>query len=342
MRVLLQGRRQPSEQHSGDSTLVSALERELSALGQDIEVHAQPPEGGLERFDVVQLFNLGRSMLTQTEALAAAASSAGAKIVMTPIWWPLQEFARRLPAVERMAFWAKGNSVLRGLHDRRARSLRTVRRRQAQLLSAVDVVCPSGPAEGDALEAQFGRLPLRPIMLGTDAVPAEEASRSGILCVARIDPHKNQLALIRALNGTRIPLDFVGTEAMFPAYASRCHNIAGPNVRFRGYLPHGSDELKHAYAGARVHALGSFFELPGLTCLDAAASGCAVVGPEAGTLKDHLGTDAWYCRPDEGSIREAVLAAHEVGPPEKLAETMRERFTWRATAKEYLKVYCGD
>ncbi len=106
---------------------------------------------------------------------------------------------------------------------------------------------------------------------------------------------------------------------------------------FSGYVD--DEDLRQAHLRARVHALPSFFELPGLVSLDAAALGAAVVVSRAGTPEDYFGRDAWYCSTDSSSIREAVLAAHEAGPPKRLAERIAEAYPWGGTAERYLGAY---
>jgi glycosyltransferase involved in cell wall biosynthesis len=208
------------------------------------------------------------------------------------------------------------------------------------LLRLANVVCPSGPTEAFVLEQAFGPLPLlAEHRFGTNQERASTSSRNGVICVGRLDPRKNQLNLIRALQGTGIPLQLIGTERVFPKYAEACRAVAGADVQFRGYVA--ESELQDAYARARVHALPSAFELPGLTSLDAAAAGAAVVASVAGTACDYFGRDAWYCNTDVASIRRAVLAAYEEGPPPGLADRIGRDFSWKRTADACVRAYTG-
>ncbi|HMC09318.1 MAG TPA: glycosyltransferase [Actinomycetota bacterium] len=338
MRVLLQGRDRSASRRGGDSTVADRLARELESLGHDVVIASRPPDGGLGRFDVVHAINLDRSVLTETETLARAARAAGARLVVTPLWWPLDRYVRGMPRMQALAFRAKGLGPVRALRDRRRESLRSVRRRQAAVLAASDAVCPTGRSEAFALEDAFGPLRTAVVALATHRRPsAERRPRCGVLCVGRLDPRKNQLALITALRGSGIPLRLIGTGEVFPAYAARCREAAGAGVELSGFVSEA--ELDEAYRSARVHALPSWFELPGLVSLDAAASGAAVVVSRAGTAGEYLGRGAAYCSTDPVSVRSAVMDAYEAGPPEGLAARVASTYTWRATAECYLEAY---
>lgn len=242
--------------------------------------------------------------------------------------------------LDRLTFSLKGLPPLRAIRDRNLRSLRTLHRRQATLLRSATLLTVTGPSEARELAKAFGPLPMTSEPLwGTDAeLPAGSArERSGVLCVAHLDPRKNQLALIKALENTGLHLSLIGTDKVFPQYARTCRDAAGATVEFAGYVP--QDELPELYRGTRVHALPSFFELPGLTTLDATGYGAAVVATTAGTVVDYLGKDAHYCTPDISSIRAAVLRAYEKGAASGAATRIASTFTWRRTAELCLGAY---
>lgn len=339
MRVIIQRRSLSPAGEGGDSTVAKQLYHQLQALGVEVLLQERPTD--VRPGDAVHLTNLDRSVLSETEDFVRAASKAGARIVLTPLWWPLQAYTSTLSVHRRLAFHARGNPIARTLRDRRWRSLRSLHARQRHVLGAVHAVCPSGPTEAFVLQSEFGRLPIveahRFGSEAPDGIESGPTERTGVLCVGRLDPRKNQLNLIRALRDTPIPLDLVGTDRVFPGYAADCRAAAGPNVRFLGYVPRA--ELQRAYGKARVHALPSVFELPGLTSLDAAAAGAAVVVSIAGTPCDYFGRDAWYCDTDVASIRCAVLSAYEEGPPPGLRERIVREFTWQRTATTCLRAY---
>ena len=334
----MQGRGNTGERRGGDSTVEARLSAALEALGHEVVISPTPPRAGAGSFDVVHAINLDRSVLPLTESFARAAIAAGARLVVTPLWWPLKSFIDHLSRRERWAFLAKELPGARVLHERSAAALRSVRQRQAAVLAAAQVVCPSGRAESFALQDAFGPLPTTVVPFGTAVRPApQEGPREGVLCVARLDPRKNQLALIEALRGTGLSLRLVGTEQIFPEYARACRQAAGSDVEFSGFLA--DDEVEHAHRRARVHALPSFFELPGLTSLDAAVAGAVPVVGRGGTAGDYLGQSAFYCGPDRASIRRAVLAAYEAGPDPGLPTRLASEFSWDICGDRYLAAY---
>jgi glycosyltransferase involved in cell wall biosynthesis len=98
--------------------------------------------------------------------------------------------------------------------------------------------------------------------------------------------------------------------------------------------------LLSAMRAAAVHVLPSWFETAGLTSLEAAAAGCAVVSTDRGYAAAYLEQEAHYCDPgDPGSIRRAVRRALAAGPSERLRQRVLERFTEERSAAEVDRVY---
>jgi glycosyltransferase involved in cell wall biosynthesis len=126
------------------------------------------------------------------------------------------------------------------------------------------------------------------------AVPDLFAERYGmrdfVLCAARVEPYKNQAMLIWALRDTDIPLVIVGLEP-YPQYSAACRKWAGRNVFFLGELS--PELLASAYAAARVHALPSWEDFPGLSSMEAALAGCAIVVGNQGAEREYFGDFAY-------------------------------------------------
>lgn len=339
MRVLLQGRSRGTRT-GGDSTVMQRWATGLEARGVMVAVATSATPDDLRHVDIVHVINLDRSMLPNTEELATAAVKERRPFVVTPLWWPLRDYVAGLDARTRVLHHLKGFGVARAVHERQLSSLRSISARQAAVLRQASAVCPSGAAEATALQGTFGDLPLRVVHYGADASPARPAqssAREGVLCVARLDPRKNQLGLIRAAERAGLQLRLIGADDVFPDYARACRAAARGNVAIDGYVSQG--ELVDAYRASRVHALCGYFELPGLTGLDAAAEGCAIVAPSHGTARDYFGDAASYCTPDIDSIQNALERAHAAGPPPKLAAHVRSTFSWQASADACLATY---
>lgn len=166
--------------------------------------------------------------------------------------------------------------------------------------------------------------------------------RSGVLCIGRIEVIKNQLNLIKALNGTDIPLKLIGKPAPNHLdYFEECKELAGENIQFMGQLS--KSEIIQELKLAKVHVLPSFFETTGLSSLEAAAMGCNVVITAKGDTTEYFEDLAYYCEPnDPESIQKAIEQAilDPVNPA--LKERVFNNYRWEITAKKtktaYLKV----
>ncbi len=162
-----------------------------------------------------------------------------------------------------------------------------------------------------------------------------------VLCAGRIEPRKNQLGLLRAMQGADVPMIVLGDAAPHhEAYLAECLRIAGPNVQFIRRLHHDDPLLAAAYAGAGCVALASWYETPGLVALEAAMSGTPLVLPAIGCAQEYFGDHALYVMPDDlPGIRRAVLGALDRGRSPSLAAHVRENFSWTAAAQATRDAY---
>ena len=183
----------------------------------------------------------------------------------------------------------------------------------------------------------------------TQDAPEEELRRvahfaGAVLCIGRVEARKNQLRLIEALDGTGLTLVLAGHAGTNQRrYVAQVESAvrASPTAHYLGAIP---EATKRAlYAVGRAHALPSWMETTGLSSLEAAAFGCAVIVSPLGDTQDYFGSDAEYCDPGSvASIRAAVLRAVERGASDALADRIRHQFTWdraaHATAEAYRRV----
>lgn len=160
-----------------------------------------------------------------------------------------------------------------------------------------------------------------------------------VVCAARIEGIKNQLNLIRALNGTEYTLLVIGSPAPNQiSYYNTCRKIAKSNITFIGHLP--QNELVQYYEKARVHVLPSWFETTGLSSLEAAAMGCNVVITDKGDAKEYFGEDGFYCDPaSTASIYGAVKKAASQPTNDYLINKIRTQYTWKRASLKTLQSY---
>jgi glycosyltransferase involved in cell wall biosynthesis len=169
--------------------------------------------------------------------------------------------------------------------------------------------------------------------------PAIPKDGNLVICVGRIENRKNQLNLIKALNGTKYKLVLIGApSANQTQYYQQCRAAAGPNVTFLNKIPH--NDLVKYYQLAKVHVLASWFETTGLSSLEAAIMRCNIVITDKGDTREYFGDNAFYCEPENvESIRTAVEQASEATFNELLAERILTSHTWKKAAEQTLTAY---
>ena len=160
-----------------------------------------------------------------------------------------------------------------------------------------------------------------------------------ILCAARIEGRKSTLNLVKAVKGAPYKLVLVGNESKNQKeFVNQVHREAGDNVHFLGQVPH--KDLAILYKLAKVHALISWMETPGLSSLEAAAMDCNVVITDKGDTREYFEDFAYYCEPDDvSSIRAALDKAYRNPVNPKLKEKVNEDYHWEKTAKVTAKAY---
>lgn len=167
----------------------------------------------------------------------------------------------------------------------------------------------------------------------------ELENKKGVICVARIEPIKNQLNLIKAVKDTNINLKIIGKPAPnHTGYYEQCKLEATDNVEFLGQLDRNQviEELKRA----KVHILPSWFETTGLSSLEAGALGCNVVITDKGDTREYFNELALYCLPESPkSIRQSLLIAIGKSNNFDLRKYILENYTWELAAEKTANTY---
>ncbi|MEA2688853.1 MAG: hypothetical protein QOD51_1460, partial [Candidatus Eremiobacteraeota bacterium] len=280
----------------------------------------------------------------------------GAPLVISPIWLDLRAFFATSPHLER-ALAARTPADV----ERRLAKLHRVetqlpwqgsigrnagRRLEAQreLVLAADCVLPASEVEaylyGERL--RVSRVPFVVAPLGVDdeafAVDRKQP-RAGVLCAARVEPKKNQAALLYALRDVDVDVTILG-NAYDARYRALCERWATPRTRFMAHASH--SEVLEMMSRAAVHAHPSWLESPGLASLEAAATGARVVTGDRGCEREYFGPDVDYADPaDPATIRAAVLRALERGPRDS-GDALERRlgaYTWQRTGAATLQAY---
>lgn len=323
----------------GEVQLVKTAEA-LRELGVDVRLF-DPWNERLERADWLHLFGTVPACLE----LARLAKRLGVRVALSSISW-----------YDPHASWHLEKGLVRKLRGVAGWSVRRVWPRwpswRRELLHAADLLLPNSHAEARQLQQLFGVDPARIAVVpngvdgrfargNPDLFVSQFGVRDFVLLPGRIEPRKNQLAVICALWASGIPVVVLGDPHVEHAdYYERCRREADPGVTFVGRLEHNSPMLASAYAAARVVVLASWFETPGLAALEGALAGAHVVVTRRGSAPEYFGDLSTYVEPhDPFGIRTAVREAFTRPRPHGLREHVERRFLWAAVAQQTLAAY---
>lgn len=344
MRVLLVPYPDTSRIEGGHRTQQTETALALARAGVDAVV-AELGETDPAGFDVVHFFGDPRPLLRRGRP---------SRLVVSPVHFPRALELGPLPSRA---------GRLHGLHARlrhRARCLRYPGGRARQVaefrarLEAVaqaDVIVTNSRAEAVLLAAD-ARRPLPRVRVAYSGVAPEFFDGSPdegrrvlgldepfVLCVARVEPIKNQLSLALAMR--RFPhrrLVLVG--AVLPGnepYLEACRR-ALPSLLHVPHVERG--RLPDVYAAADVHVLPSWYETTGLATMEAAAAGTPVVVGRSPCVEDYFSDCAEFAGPASiAELRAAIGRA--LDRPRGSGRDVARRFSWDRTAEELLDAYAA-
>ena len=366
MKILIQNRVDAFTKMGGDTIQIARLKESLVKLGTQVDISCELfPE--LDKYDIIHIFNITRVHDAYLQCMHAKRHKK--KIVLTPLhhdigeiedfekngrYGPLKYFNRLIysPNIREMA-----KNIYRGFicRDQRYPVFRQLfigyRRQQLEVLKMADLLLPLAQLEMDSLFKDFGiRKDYEIVHNGVkheflkgdgNRSEREYGIRDFVACVARIEPRKNQLNLIKAMDGLNIDLVLVG--GMNPnnkEYNKEVRRLAAlkPWIHHVPHIDH--EKIADLLAAAKVHALPSWFEVVSLSCLEAALAGCNIVMSDRGYTREYIGEKAWYCDPESiDSIRKAVVGAYGSPKNDGLREIIKQKYTWENAAQEALGAY---
>jgi glycosyltransferase involved in cell wall biosynthesis len=350
MRVLFVVRETAATRSGGDMTqaLFTKKALELQGVRVDIAPGLEPDARG---YDVAHVFGVFDP--EPCAAQMAACARTGVPIALSPIWWDLFDFYARSRACERVLAGRARRIESRLARLRATQTARLLRRNerrkyarrlelQASLMRSADVLFSNSAIEA-FLYAHRLHLHDRPMVVVEHAVDIAAASdnqrRSGVVCVARIEPKKNQAMLLYALKDVGVEITLIGS-CYEQEYIKVVNRWVTPRVRIVGELAR--EEVIRALSHAAVHVLPAWGETPGIANLEAARAGVRVVVSSDGTEREYFGEDAEYVDPmNPREIRAAVERALSLPPrehPDRLDRRL-EGFTLERVADSTLRGY---
>jgi glycosyltransferase involved in cell wall biosynthesis len=339
------------EQNSGGDTVVTKeYMRILTGMGIETEFSCDP-DTVMDRFDIVHIINL--TMTGSTEKLAQSASRQQKPFVVTTLQEDFPKFRSKVHfAANRLTAYVKSGQspeILRHFSEAIQQVPRSTHLTSPFAALSANRLLACGEHEAALLQHMFPRSSVSIVKFGTSKqiqTPVNKELftsafnvRDFVLCVGRVEPRKNQLMLLTALEHDDIPIVFVdGTTTYSPSYKNACMEFKrnGKTI-FTGTLS--NEMLVSAYMSAKVHCLPSFYELPGLVSLEAARYGCKVTASSWGTLPDYLGNTIRYFDPDTcKNIRESIFNTIESEVHPDLM-SLASSFTWEKSTADVLSIY---
>lgn len=315
MKVLFQLRSDYRKNPAGDTVQLLGTAQALQKLGVQIFISADP-HIKLSEYDLVHIFNATRA--SDASMYIENAKRQKKPVVLSPIYWNMQKYLEQ--------------------QDANSMALRQWEEHQpwrAQLLRDSDLLLPNGQLEMDMIREDFQiNTPYQVIPNGfpEEYLTVDETlfrekcpglPDQFVLSIARISPRKNQVLLARYCHELGLTLVLAG-PINDPSYFEQVQSYS--NVIYLGTLQ--GHLLASAYAAAKIHALPSWFETPGLSSLEAGACGAVVLSTDQGSTTEYFKDMAVYMNPfQEASLKTALEASLDFSP-EPLMNHIRHNFTW--------------
>ena len=366
MKVLMQSRKNFFELRGGDTVQLEKTKMELEKLGVEVDFSLDF-EPDLSNYDLVHLSNVTR--IQETYLHVKNAKKQGKPIVLSTIYWPMDEFERLgqvgirkfINSHVKIDTEEKIKAIARYLKDKNSRNEATrnlwkigYTKMQKYVVDNVDYFLPSFEMEMDEFCKSFGvekdRYKVIPNAIDADIarkqdeveIPKEfEKYRNAIICVGRIEPRKNQLSLVKALDKSNYKLILVGAVSdNQKSYFNEIKEIMDRNPNFY-YIPKiENSKLYQLYKVCKVSTLPSWLDTPGLVSLEAAAMGCNLAISSKGSTTEYFINMAEYCLPDDiNGIRSAIDRAYAKPQNDKLKNRIFENYTWKIAGQKTLDAY---
>ena len=298
--------------------------------------------GKIENYDLLHVFGSVKECLGVVEI----AKKRNVKVVISPVFW---SDLRRAIYTEG-GFRNKAEFLIRHLTKVVCPRFPSGRRK---LFVNADRLLPNSEIEKQQIAKLFA-IPcdkIRVVHNGVDerflnSDPSLFRQKYGqdpfALSVGRIEPRKNQLTLIRAMNKVpEIRLVLIGSPVSgYEDYYEKCHKEARVDTLFLERLNHGDDMLSSAYAACEVFVLQGWFETPGLVALEAALAGARIIATSGGSTSEYFNDYVEYFDPSvPAAIARSIQAARRRPKEQVLRNYVRDHFTWNVCARETIDCY---
>lgn len=309
----------------------------LRSLGVEA-VLVNPITESLADFDVIHVF----SAINGNHRVIETARSLGRAVVLSPLIRPswTRWSGRRAELLECIQGRLSGWQIPSSYHQI-----------SSALMNAHCVVA-LGETERNSIEAAF-RIPAEKIVVIPNGISKHffnaapqrfveqyDIKEGFVLNVAAINRHKNQAAILQALNDYHCSIVLIGECLKEDLdYLAQLKNH--PNVRYLGPLRHDDPILSSAYAAAGVFVLPSHDEVMPLSVMEALAAGTPVVMTNRHSMRiESSGRVLKEIDPgDIKGITDSALSFLKDPPPASVCKSAVEGYSWEHVAKMLLETY---
>jgi glycosyltransferase involved in cell wall biosynthesis len=260
----------------GDVVAAQDYAEAMRVHGPEVEVRPADALGDVSDFDWVHMWSANAPHWGLSAARAVKRQ--GVRLAITPNWWSRKA---------RLDYY--------GYHEQDVAPGYTNSVAQTLQLADVLMVCTMS----EALEC-WKLAPYKAVFhfkhgcaLPNGIEQQEPADYQYVICLARIEPHKNQVNLAMACRMLGHPLKLVGSKA--DASFVRQAEALGAQIVDRMTR----QQAIEALAQARVHALPSFSETPGMSNMEAALLHVPAVMGNIGAEPEFFGYGGIYADPTD-------------------------------------------
>lgn len=368
MRILLWTRSDCFKAKGGDMIQVENTYLELKKLGVDVTISHRNNQD-LSKFDLIHLFQL--DWTPETYLHAKKAKKLNKKIVLSPIHHSVEEvkkfddeYAFGLRRLSKFLFidqfqrdtfkniyrsLVDHNKVLPTLYS----IIKGLKNMNRKTLEMADYVLTQTKLEAKDLKKTYDTdFKWQVVPNGVSDLFLQKSGFTNpfdfdeyIICVGRIEPRKNNLAVIAAVMKLRkelnkdIKLVFVGRKSnkhseYITLFENELNNCSW--IIYKDYISYSS--MPSIYKFAKVCISASWFETTGLTLLEALFMNTNAVSTSK-RAEEILGEFCSYCSADNiESIYKAIKDEY-FKPRPKLPANFKKEYTWENTAKKTLEIY---
>ncbi len=353
MRVLFISRSTIFSVPGGDTVQMTETAKELREMGVMVDIFDPQKEPVYQDYELLHFFNL-----TRPADILCHTSKCNVPFVVSTIFVEYDFYKNMSPlskiGIATRIFGLDGIEYLKTVakHLLRKEKLSYLpylwkgqRKSIKTVLKKTVAILPNSRSESERVRRCYGVICKEFIVPnGIDtriSLTHREMNRieNQLICVGQIEPRKNQLNLISAVNELDVTLLIIGDSAPnHKAYLEECKQVASHKVKFIPRVD--QTQLVPYYLSSAIHILPSWFETTGLSSLEAAYLGCKIIVSPNGDTRDYFSDFANYCAPQSvNSIKEAIKEALRNENSGELKQHIEDNFTWKKAAENTKMCY---